>query len=225
MQQEYGALIVERLAAGEAVSNEERAQGATLLVGLAEIYDGEHGLAYSAGALDIDPGHDRAVQLYGYYAQALGREEDVAARYLAYISTNPSGAMVAEARWLLASSYETAGQPENAIAILEPLRALGDPEATVKLRSLYAQLGQVMPSAVPGERASFLDGDANPSASRRGPTTAERVRCGARCRARARQRRQARRRLQEVPRGPGARSGPPRGVVLGAGLPADQARL
>ena len=38
-------------------------------------YDGEHGLAYSAGALDIEPGHDRALQLYVYYARALGRED------------------------------------------------------------------------------------------------------------------------------------------------------
>ena len=53
------------------VSAEERTLGAELLAGLAEMYDGEHGLAYSAGALDIEPGHDRAVQLYAFYAHAL----------------------------------------------------------------------------------------------------------------------------------------------------------
>ncbi|HXN34180.1 MAG TPA: hypothetical protein VN894_20100, partial [Polyangiaceae bacterium] len=75
LQQEYGALIVERLAAGEAVPAAERTMGSELLVGLAEVYDGEHGLAYSAGALEIDPGHDRALQLYAYYARDLQRED------------------------------------------------------------------------------------------------------------------------------------------------------
>ncbi len=171
LQQEYGALIVERIAAGEAVPNEERAQGAALLVGLAEIYDGEHGLAYSAGALDIDPGHDRAVQLYGFYAQAIGREDDVGARYLAYITANPNGAMVAEARWLLAASYEGAGQIDHAIAILEPLRAVGDPEAAAKVRQLYGQIGKPMPSATAGAHESFADAQPN----RRGSANVDRA--------------------------------------------------
>jgi len=149
LQQEYGALIVERLAAGEDVPAKERTLGAELLVGLAEMYDGEHGLAYSAGALEIDPGHDRALQLYAFYARALQREDDVATRYLAYLQVNPAGAMASDARWLLAASYEAAGQATHAIQILEPLRALGDPQATAKLRDLYAQAGQRMPSVPP----------------------------------------------------------------------------
>jgi cellulose synthase operon protein C len=149
LQQEYGALIVERLGAGENVPPQERIMGAELLVGLAEVYDGEHGLAYSAGALDIEPGHDRALQLYAYYARALQREDDVATRYLGYLHVNPVGTMAANARWLLSGSYEAAGQTDNAIQILEPLRALGDAQATAKLRELYAQGGQRMPSAPP----------------------------------------------------------------------------
>ena len=149
LQQEYGSIVVERLAAGEDVPTAERATAAELLVGLAEAYDGEHGLAYSAGALDVQPGHDRALQLYAFYARELQREEDLAARYLAYVDANPSGTMAAEARWLLAASYEGAGQIENAIHILEPLRGLGDEQATAKLRELYAQSGQHMPSSPP----------------------------------------------------------------------------
>jgi tetratricopeptide (TPR) repeat protein len=149
LQQEYGALIVERLASGENVAAQERTMAAELLVGLAEVYDGEHGFAYSAGALDLEPGHDRALQLYAYYARALQREDDVATRYLAYLQVNPAGAMASDARWLLAASYEAARQPANAIQILEPLRALGDPQATAKLHELYAQAGQPMPSVPP----------------------------------------------------------------------------
>jgi tetratricopeptide (TPR) repeat protein len=166
LQQEYGSLILERVAGGEPVTAEERATGAGLLAGLAEMYDGEHGLAYSAGALDIDPGHDRAVQLYAFYAHSLAREDDVGIRYLAYIEANPNGAMAVEARWLLAASYESAGQAENAIQILEPLRAVGDPEATAKLTELYVAIGQKMPSVAPAAPAG---------AARRAPATVEKV--------------------------------------------------
>ncbi|HEY1691189.1 MAG TPA: hypothetical protein VGG39_03455 [Polyangiaceae bacterium] len=149
LQQEYASLIVERLTAGEDVPAQERTLGSELLVGLAEVFDGEHGFAYSSGALDIQPGHDRALQLYAHYAQALERQEDLAARYLAYVDANPNGAMAADARWLLAGSYEGAGQLENAIQVLEPLRGLGDEQAAAKLRELYAAAGQVMPSVPP----------------------------------------------------------------------------
>jgi tetratricopeptide (TPR) repeat protein len=149
LQQEYGALIVDRLAAGEDVPTQEKTLGTELLVGLAEVYDGDHGLAYSAGALDIEPGHDRALQLYAHYARILQREEGVTSRYLAYIQANPSGPMAADARWLLAGSYESSGQLGEAIEVLEPLRTLGDPQAQAKLRELYTQSGQRMPSAAP----------------------------------------------------------------------------
>lgn len=149
LQQEYGALIVDRLTAGENVPAQEKTLGTELLVGLAEVYDGEHGLAYSAGALDIEPGHDRALQLYAHYARSLQREEGVTSRYLAYIQANPSGPMAADARWLLAGSYESSGQLQEAIEVLEPLRTLGDPQAQAKLRELYAQSGLRMPSVAP----------------------------------------------------------------------------
>ncbi|HEY3818613.1 MAG TPA: hypothetical protein VGL81_15670 [Polyangiaceae bacterium] len=149
LQQEFASLIVERLTAGEDVPAQERTVGAELLVGLAEVYDGEHGFAYSGGALDIQPGHDRALQLYAHYAQSLEKQDDLAARYLAYVDANPNGAMAADARWLLASSYEGAAQLDHAIQILEPLRGLGDEQATAKLRELYAQSGQQMPSVPP----------------------------------------------------------------------------
>ncbi len=217
LQQEYGSLIVERVAGGEPVSPEERAIGAGLLAGLAEMYDGEHGLAYSAGALDIEPGHDRAVQLYAFYAHALAREEDVGVRYLAYIDANPSGAMAGEARWLLAASYEAAGQADNAIQILEPLRAVGDPEATTKLADLYEQIGRSMPT-VPPDRGARDPRQARTGERREG---GERPRRGPGPRVRG----EAPRGVQEVPRGARGRSGAPRGALVGAGLPANEARL
>jgi len=156
LQQQYAAAVVDRIAGREAVSEAERTTASGLLAGLAEKYDGEHGLAYSAAALDIDPGHDRALQLYAYYAQSLQRDEDVPLRYLAYIAANPGGAMAADARWILAGSYEAAGEADHAIQILEPLRALNDHEATAKLRELYDQIGRRMPSESPASGSETL---------------------------------------------------------------------
>ncbi len=169
LQQEYAGLVVERLQTGEDVPATERTAGAELLVGLAEAYDGEHGLAYSAGALDILPGHDRALQLYAHYARALAREDEVATRYLAYLEANPEGVMAPEARWQLAGSYEAAGQPENAIQILEPLRGRGDEQATAKVAELYAQAGQAMPAAPPPPAAAQPGSHAPSAGQRRAP--------------------------------------------------------
>jgi tetratricopeptide (TPR) repeat protein len=147
VQQEFSATVVERVAGGDLVSAQDRSTAVQLLVGLAEAYDGEHGLAYSAGALDIEPGHDRALQLHAHYARTLEREEDVPARYLAYLQANPQGSVAPDARWLLEKSYEAAGQLEDAIQILEPLIAQADAKA--KLAELYEKVGRKMPSTPP----------------------------------------------------------------------------
>jgi tetratricopeptide (TPR) repeat protein len=147
VQQEFAASVVERVAAGEDVPAKDRSTAVDLLVGLAEAFDGEHGLAYSAGALDIRPGHDRAIQLYAHYARALEREGDVSARYLAYVQANPNGTVAPDARWLLEKSYEAAGLLEEAIQILEPLSARAD--ARTKLEELYEKVGRKMPSTPP----------------------------------------------------------------------------
>ncbi|HEY1959319.1 MAG TPA: hypothetical protein VGH28_27080, partial [Polyangiaceae bacterium] len=146
IQQELASTVLDRVTAGEAVGASERATACELLVALAEVYDGEHGLAYAAGALDLDPGHDRGLQLFSYYARTLGRDGELPARQLAYITQNPSGAMGVEARRGLAMSYEMNGQPAEAMALLEPIRNL-DPEAAQKLGELAAQ--GVVPSAMP----------------------------------------------------------------------------
>ena len=173
LQQEYGGLVVERLASGENVPATERTTGAELLVGLAETYDGEHGFAYSGGALDIDPGHDRALQLYAYYARALQREEHVTARYIAYVRANPSGAMASEVRWVLAASYEAAGQLEGAVEALEPLRAAGDAQATAKLQELYTSLDKPMPAVSPPVPAPIPTADASVEPARPSDALAE----------------------------------------------------
>ncbi|AKV02986.1 Adventurous gliding motility protein K [Labilithrix luteola] len=98
LQQEYASSVLDRIQAGEAVAPADRTYAAELLVALAETYEGEHGLAYAGAALDIEPGNDRAVQLYAHYARTLGQEADLSTRYNAYLAANPNGAMAAEVR-------------------------------------------------------------------------------------------------------------------------------
>ena len=96
--QELAASILERMHAGEAVSHAERQEAADLFVSLAEMYPGEHGLAYSTAALDASPGHDRGMQLAGHYARELGRSSEIHPRWQEYLQVNPGGAMGPDAR-------------------------------------------------------------------------------------------------------------------------------
>ncbi|MBX3232423.1 MAG: hypothetical protein KIT84_22625 [Labilithrix sp.] len=104
LQQEYASSVLDRIQAGEAVPADERNYAAELLVALAETYEGEHGLAYAAAALDIDGGNDRAMQLLLHYARAVGQPPDMQQRCNAYLSSNPAGEMVQDVRSALASA-------------------------------------------------------------------------------------------------------------------------
>ena len=104
LQQEYASSVLDRIQAGEPVPSDERNYAAALLVSLAEAYEGEHGLAYAGAALDIEPGHDRAVQLFLHYGQALGSPPDLGQRGNAYIAANPAGAMAMEVKNALAAA-------------------------------------------------------------------------------------------------------------------------
>jgi cellulose synthase operon protein C len=96
--QELGASILDRIQGGDAVSPSERQEASDLFVSLAEMYDGEHGLLYSMAALDVTPGHDRAMQLAAHYARELERSGELTARWQEYLRSNPGGAMADEAR-------------------------------------------------------------------------------------------------------------------------------
>jgi len=98
LAQELGASILERIQAGENVSVSERQEAAELFISLAEMYDGEHGLAYSTAALDVNAGHDRAMQLAAHYARELGRPDELSVRWEEYLKANPNGAMSPDAR-------------------------------------------------------------------------------------------------------------------------------
>jgi tetratricopeptide (TPR) repeat protein len=100
LRQLLGTVILEREQAGQRVSAEEAKEAADLFVSLAEEYPGEHGFSYSLCALELEPGHDRGMQLALYYGGELGRIDEAGARSAAYAGANPNGAMVVEAHAL-----------------------------------------------------------------------------------------------------------------------------
>lgn len=123
LQQEYASSVLDRIQGGEAVPDEERNHASALLVSLAETYEGEHGFAYAGAALDIQPGDDRAVQLFVHYATTLGQTGEVNTRYGAYLQSNPTGAMAADARAAL-------GQNGNVLKLDSHPAGGGDADAS-----------------------------------------------------------------------------------------------
>ena len=141
LQQEYASSVLDRIQAGEAVPTEERNYAAELLVALAETYEGEHGYAYAGAALDIEPGHDRAIQLLMHYARGLGQEGELPPRYNAYLGSNPGGAMAAEVR----SALGPAGHLQLASNPMIEERGFGGPneaESTASPSEADAKLTQ-----------------------------------------------------------------------------------
>jgi tetratricopeptide (TPR) repeat protein len=155
LQQELAATVLDRIAAAEPVPDGERKLARDLLVGLAETYDGEHGLAYAAGALDIDPGHERAMQLYAHYARTLSREEELPGRFHAYLGANPNGAMAQEARQLLGPDFVPApAAARDAGDHAAPSTEAGDVRAPRPNVSTTAGATETMASPFSGTSAS-----------------------------------------------------------------------
>ncbi|MFO0665837.1 MAG: hypothetical protein U0174_17930 [Polyangiaceae bacterium] len=98
LKQEYAELVLSRAQSGADVGADERARAVHFLGALASEAEGEHGLAYAAAALELDPGDDVALGAYANQAGNLGRDEDIATRYAAYLKVNPNGAHADAAR-------------------------------------------------------------------------------------------------------------------------------
>jgi Tfp pilus assembly protein PilF len=141
LKQQVAAMILDRVRAGEQLSGQDLDEGAALFVELAEEFPGEHGLSYSVCALDVDPAHDRAVQLAMYYASQLGRDAEVAPRAAAYIQANPGGAMAEEAQ-------RVAGDAQPALPAAMAAAGAGMPADHDRIRALldeaepYARRGK-----------------------------------------------------------------------------------
>ena len=112
--QELATSILRRDFEGQTLSSEEREEGVTIFVRLAESYDGEHGYSYACAALDLAPGHDRAMQLAAHWAQAIGKAGELGPRWSAYLGANPHGLLAEEAR------RHASGAPADDAAVIEP---------------------------------------------------------------------------------------------------------
>lgn len=119
LKQQLATVVLERAQAKQAVPPSELAEAAGLFVELSEAYPGDHGFSYALCALEIEPGHDRAMQLALYYGEQTNRALEAAATAAAYLKGNPSGAMAAEARKLVSSAAE-AGGDDSLIDALAP---------------------------------------------------------------------------------------------------------
>ncbi|MCC6217742.1 MAG: hypothetical protein IT376_22985 [Polyangiaceae bacterium] len=98
LKQQLATYVLERVQAGEAVHPSDRAEAAGLFAELSETYQGEHGLAYALCGAEVDPSHDRALQLALYFGEQLGRTTELASPAARYLQANPQGALAAEAR-------------------------------------------------------------------------------------------------------------------------------
>lgn len=115
LKQQLGTVVLEQVRGGGAVDENWKAVGAGLFVELAEEYPGEHAFAYATCALEILPGHDRAVQLAIYYGEQLGRVAEVAPFAASYVQANPNGPLAGDARRVAGNSApRAASSPEAA---------------------------------------------------------------------------------------------------------------
>lgn len=112
LMQQLASSILERVRAGEDVPSDERDEGSALFVALAEAYGGEHGYLYSVAALEIMPGHDRAVQLATHYGSALGRDAELPPMWKKYMAANPTGLMAADIGARLAALGQDVPEPQ-----------------------------------------------------------------------------------------------------------------
>lgn len=127
LAQEFGATILERVLRGQSVSEAERDEGAKVFVLLAESYENEHGLAYANAALDIEAGHDRAMQLAAHWAEAIGQSSEILPRWRAYLAANPRGPLAEEARKHVGDVPALSEEVDEAEILDEELEALLEP--------------------------------------------------------------------------------------------------
>ncbi len=106
LRQRLATTVLEQVRGGRPIPVPHRHEAAAAFVSLAEEYP-EHGLGYCLCALELDPGHDRAMQLAAHFGREAGDATQVIPFAVAYLQANPNGAIAAEARALAPSLPDT----------------------------------------------------------------------------------------------------------------------
>ncbi len=136
LKQLLGTAVLQRVQGGESVHDSELAEAAQLFVELAEQFPGEYGYSYAVCALDLAPGHDRAVQLAFYYAAELAREAEIAPKAAAYLKQSPHGALAAQAQELMARYAGAAADDAAVLPAGAPAPVAAQTDASAHLRTL-----------------------------------------------------------------------------------------
>ena len=117
LKQQLATLVLDSVRDDKPLDDVWKSTGTQLFIELAEEYAGEHGYAYSTCALEIEPGHDRAMQLAIYYGEQLGRLEEVAPYAASYVRSNPAGALARDATRVAGDSPPRAPMPSTRGAV------------------------------------------------------------------------------------------------------------
>jgi len=150
LKQQLATVILERVQSRQPVPDAEQLEGAQLFVELSEEYPGDHGFSYALCALEIDPKHDRAMQLALYYGEQTGRALEAAAKAASYLKTNPSGAMAADARKLVSSAAEAGGDD----SLIDALAPAPDADLGDRVQGLVEQAQALVRKAKKNEAAA-----------------------------------------------------------------------
>jgi hypothetical protein len=150
LKQQLATVILERVQSRQPVPDAEQLEGAQLFVELSEEYPGDHGFSYALCALEIDPKHDRAMQLALYYGEQTGRALEAAAKAASYLKTNPSGAMAADARKLVSSAAEASGDD----SLIDALAPAPDADLGDRVQGLVEQAQALVRKAKKNEAAA-----------------------------------------------------------------------
>ncbi len=161
---QFGVSVVARVDVGEQVPPAECNEAAQALLGLAEQYDGEHGMMYAAAALKLAPGDDRAMQLADHYASALGRTAELLEPYRQYLAATPSGYMAEQAKAVLAEHGEPAAEA----------RPSGYPPPAAR-PSGYPPVGAPIAGAPPGAAVATAPSDPPPAEPAAAPVDVARL--------------------------------------------------
>jgi tetratricopeptide (TPR) repeat protein len=166
IKQQFASLVLERAQSGESVGDAERSEAAQLFVELSEEFPGEHGLSYSACAIELEPANDRAIQLAMYYSAQLGREAEAAPSAAAYLKANPGGALAGDARALVSRAMQSDNVDDSMLEALAPAQGASNPErarALLEMAEALARKGKKNDAAAKYQEVVEID-PANPEA-------------------------------------------------------------
>jgi len=129
--------------AGTGVSPHDRREAAQLFLQLAEVHQDDDALTHALCALDAEPANDEAMALATELATELGMEDEVAARWPAYLAAAPDGRHADALRFALSQRLERDGDIDLAIATLAQARPDTSPRSGIRMEEICLRTGRI----------------------------------------------------------------------------------